>query len=103
LTDSAAPPDLNNLLIDTQIALKGLTSGVEDSANMALIEPLTERELEILQLLSNGLSNSEIGQKLYVAVGTVKAHTSHIYSKLGVRNRVEAIARGRELSLLNHP
>jgi predicted ATPase/DNA-binding NarL/FixJ family response regulator len=103
LTDNAASPDLNNILIDTQIALKGLTSAVEDSANRALIEPLTERELEILQLLSNGLSNAEIGQQLFVAIGTVKAHTSHIYGKLGVRNRVEAIAKGRELSLLNLP
>jgi LuxR family maltose regulon positive regulatory protein len=101
VTASAQLPSLNSLLLDIQIAMEGLAASVEGAAEQRLVEPLTERELEVLRLLSSGKSNAEIGGHLFVAVGTVKAHTSRIYGKLGVRNRVEAIAKGRELSLLN--
>ena len=101
MTASTQLPDLNSLLLDIQIALEGLAAGVEDVAEQGLVEPLTERELEILRLLSSGRSNAEIAAHLFIAVGTVKAHTSRVYGKLGVRNRVEAIAKGRELSLLH--
>jgi LuxR family maltose regulon positive regulatory protein len=101
IADCAQLPDLNSLLLDIQIALDDLASGVKDVGEQQLVEPLTERELEVLRLLSSGKSNAEIAGHLFVAVGTVKAHTSRIYGKLGVRNRVEAIAKGRELSLLN--
>lgn len=66
----------------------------------ALIESLTERELEVLHLVAAGLSNREIAQRLTVVIGTVKAHTNSIYGKLGVRNRVQAISKARELDLL---
>jgi DNA-binding CsgD family transcriptional regulator/tetratricopeptide (TPR) repeat protein len=66
----------------------------------ALVEPLTEREIEVLHLLAEGLSNVEIAERLVLAVGTVKYYTSEIYGKLGVRNRTEAAARARELGLL---
>jgi LuxR family maltose regulon positive regulatory protein len=65
-----------------------------------LIEPLSERELEVLRLIAAGLSNRKIAEKLVVAVGTVKAHTSSIYGKLGVRSRTQAAARARELKLI---
>ena len=61
---------------------------------------LTLRELEVLQLIAEGLSNPAIAQKLIISVGTVKAHTGSIYGKLGVNNRVQAISRARELRLL---
>lgn len=64
-----------------------------------LIEPLTPRELEVLELLVAGMSNPEIGEKLIIASGTVKAHTSSIYSKLGVNNRAEAVSKSFELGL----
>ena len=66
----------------------------------ALIEPLTERELEVLRLIAEGLTNRQIAERLSVVVGTVKAHNNSIYGKLGARNRVQALARGRELGLL---
>jgi LuxR family maltose regulon positive regulatory protein len=64
------------------------------------LEPLSQRELEILRLLAAGLSNRQIAEKLVLAVGTVKAHVHTIYGKLGVQSRVQAIARARELNLL---
>jgi len=70
------------------------------SALRPLVEPLSERELEILHLVANGCSNSEIAGKLIVTVGTVKKHLNNIYGKLGVASRTQAIARGRELGLL---
>ncbi len=66
----------------------------------ALIEPLTEREVEVLQLMADGLTNPEIAEQLIIATGTVKYYTGQIYGKMGVRNRVEAVARGRELGLI---
>ncbi|HXZ99105.1 MAG TPA: LuxR C-terminal-related transcriptional regulator [Candidatus Binatia bacterium] len=66
----------------------------------SLVEALSERELEVLQLVALGRSNSQIAAKLFVTVGTVKSHLHTISGKLGVANRVEAVARGRELGLL---
>ena len=70
------------------------------SAVDALIEPLTERELEVLRLIVAGLSNQDIADELFIAVSTVKSHINHIYGKLGVENRVQAINRVRSLQLL---
>ena len=67
----------------------------------SLVEPLTEREREVFGLLATGRTNREIAADLYVTVGTIKAHTSNIYAKLQVRNRAAALARGRELGLLD--
>jgi LuxR family maltose regulon positive regulatory protein len=66
----------------------------------ATIEPLTERELDVLRLLSEGLTNAAIAEELVVAQSTVKTHINHIYAKLGVTQRTQAVARGRELHLL---
>ena len=65
-----------------------------------LIEPLSERELEVLQLVAEGLSNREIAQRLFLSLPTVKWHTSNIYGKLGVSNRTQAVAKARTLGIL---
>jgi LuxR family maltose regulon positive regulatory protein len=65
-----------------------------------LVEPLSERELEVLRLLAAGLSNPEIAQQLYVAVSTVRSHAKSIYGKLNVHGRWEAVQRAKELRLL---
>jgi LuxR family maltose regulon positive regulatory protein len=63
-------------------------------------DPLSQRELEILRLIAQGLSNREIGERLFLALDTVKGHNSRIYGKLQVQRRTEAVARARELGLL---
>jgi LuxR family maltose regulon positive regulatory protein len=65
-----------------------------------IVEPFTERELEVLRLLATGLSNQEIAQELVVATGTVKKHVHNIFGKLNVRNRSQAILRAEALHLL---
>ena len=65
-----------------------------------LIEPLTGRELEVLQLLAAGRSNQRIARDLVVALDTVKKHVTHILGKLGAANRTEAVARARDLALI---
>jgi ATP/maltotriose-dependent transcriptional regulator MalT len=65
-----------------------------------LVEPLTPRELEVLQLIANGLTNQQMADQLIVSVGTAKWYTSQIYSKLNVSSRTQAVARARELELL---
>ncbi|MDX1521127.1 MAG: tetratricopeptide repeat protein [Anaerolineae bacterium] len=65
-----------------------------------LLDPLTARELEVLKLVAEGLSNREIARVLVIAQGTVKTHVHNICSKLGVSNRTKAAARARELQLL---
>ena len=66
-----------------------------------LIEPLSEREIEILQLIAEGLTNQKIGARLYLSLNTVKAHTRNIYGKLGVNSRTQAAAKARALGLLS--
>jgi LuxR family maltose regulon positive regulatory protein len=65
-----------------------------------LIEPLSERELEVLVLLAEGLTNPEIASRLFLALNTIKAHTSNIYGKLGVHNRIQAVTKARGLGIL---
>jgi LuxR family maltose regulon positive regulatory protein len=66
-----------------------------------LIEPLSERELEVLQLIAEGLTNQEIANRLYLSLNTVKVHTRNINGKLGVHNRTQAVARARVLGILS--
>jgi predicted ATPase/DNA-binding CsgD family transcriptional regulator len=79
-------------------------SSVGDSLrrpDQPFIDPLSTRELEVLQLVAEGWSNREIAQELVVTVGTVKKHLNNIFSKLHVRSRTQAIVRARELDLLS--
>ena len=66
---------------------------------VSLVDPLSARELEVLRLIAEGLSNDAIAKKLYLSTGTVKVHLKHIYGKLDVNSRTQAVARLRELNL----
>ena len=66
----------------------------------ALADGLTERETEVLRLIAAGLSNAAIAEQLMISVGTVKTHLKHIYGKLAVQSRTQAVAQARTLRLL---
>jgi LuxR family maltose regulon positive regulatory protein len=76
------------------------SDSVDPAALDALIEPLSARELEVLRLIAEGLSNHEIAARLYLSVNTLRAHASNIYQKLDVHNRLQAVTRAKELGLL---
>jgi LuxR family maltose regulon positive regulatory protein len=80
----------------------GLLSALGEAVTVqqSLIDPLSERELEVLRLVAAGYSNREIAQELVVAISTVKKHINNIYGKLEVGSRTQAVARARELGLL---
>jgi LuxR family maltose regulon positive regulatory protein len=65
-----------------------------------LIEPLSDRELQILRLLDTYLTSTEIAEQLYISVNTVRFHTKNIYTKLSVHSRGDAVERAKELALL---
>ncbi|HEX9926055.1 MAG TPA: response regulator transcription factor [Anaerolineae bacterium] len=66
------------------------------------VEPLSERELEVLQWLASGASNREIGRRLYITESTVKRHVYNIFGKLNVRNRTQAALQAHKLGLNPH-
>jgi LuxR family transcriptional regulator, maltose regulon positive regulatory protein len=88
--------------------IKAIMSGKSSSADKKpeageLVEPLSERELEVLCLVAGGLSNAEIAGHLFISLSTVKGHTSNIFGKLGVKNRTQAVVQARSLGLLPPP
>jgi len=97
------PEYIGNLLAAFE-AEKRKSEGIPDlppvSPTQPLIEPLSQRELAVLQLIAQGLSNREIGERLFLALDTVKGHNRKIFDKLQVHSRTEAIARALELGLL---
>jgi LuxR family maltose regulon positive regulatory protein len=92
-----APDFVDRLLEDAQYE-PGLQ--VPSPRIQPLVEPLSERELEILQLVAEGLTNPQIAERLILSVGTVKAHLHNIYGKLEVSGRTQAIARAQDIDLI---
>ena len=93
-------PEEQEPSLEASPAKSPTANGSSGATPESLVEPLSERELEVLALLASGRSNKEIARDLFVAVGTVKTHTNNIYRKLGTKNRAEALARARSLKLL---
>lgn len=89
---------------DLESTIRSLLSAGDDvprlPTHQPLVEPLSERELEVLRLIAEGLSNGEIARRLVLSVGTVKVHTRNIYGKLGVNSRTQALAQAARLHLL---
>lgn len=89
---------LNSFLLGETGEIEIGESSVDQSG---LIEPLSDRELEVLQHVAEGYTNREIADRLYLSTNTVKVHTRNIYGKLGVNNRTQAVAKARELGVLS--
>jgi LuxR family maltose regulon positive regulatory protein len=89
-----------NQLLEAFEAPDNRSRQVQPASEQSLIEPLSERELEVLHLVAEGLSNREISERLYISINTVKGHNRVIFEKLGVSRRTEAVARARELGIL---
>ena len=112
----AAPENYRRLFLDEGEAIAALLPRVrqvapafvdavladfgQGSVVQPLLEPLSEREVEVMRLVADGRSNREIADQLFVTVGTVKKHLNNVYGKLGVARRTEAVAQVRELGLL---
>ena len=92
---------INPRFVDQLLAFSRGPAMAQSAASQPLVEPLSVRELEVLGLIVDGLSNAQISQQLYIALGTVKRHINNIYGKLGVKSRTQAVAKARNLELLN--
>ncbi|MCB0081536.1 MAG: response regulator transcription factor [Caldilineaceae bacterium] len=90
---------IHQLLNAFPIAIPKTTNA---SPQSKLVEPLSHRELEVLRLIAEGLTNQEIADKLYLSLHTVKIHARNIYSKLDVSNRTQAVTKARLLDILSH-
>jgi LuxR family maltose regulon positive regulatory protein len=103
-------PDFVGKLItecEKEFSKNGVITGQNKSIDSNLInldsqifESLSERELEVLSLVSRGLSNNQISEKLFISLGTVKWYLNQIFNKLEVRNRMQAVIRARELKII---
>jgi LuxR family maltose regulon positive regulatory protein len=101
LTRGIAPEFTKQLLVAFPLAeSEDTTLSKTKTPKSELVEPLSEREIEVLQLIAEGLTNQEVASRLYLAVSTVKVHTRNIYGKLGAHHRADAVARARALGIL---
>ena len=102
LSQGIAPKYVQRLLADFPvIEAEPPKPTVSQISEDTWIEPLSEREMEVLKLIVEGLTNQEIASRLYLSLNTVKAHTRNIYGKLGVNNRTQAAAKARALGILS--
>lgn len=95
LVAQISSPQIHNLLIVAEEKLNKVVRPFQ-----LLVEPLSPRELEVLQLIATGYSNREISEKLFLALDTIKGHNRNIYSKLNVKNRTQAINKAISLKIL---
>lgn len=96
---ASCPPPPSAAAVATAMP-SAATAGAGSPPLEPLLEPLSDRELEVLALVADGMSNAEVGRSLFVAPSTVKKHLEHVFEKLGVRRRTQAVARARSLGLM---
>jgi LuxR family maltose regulon positive regulatory protein len=101
VTRGIAPDYARRLLAAFPVLEPDQTASLrKETPQSKLVEPLSEREREVLELISEGLTNPEIASRLYLSLNTVKVHTRNIYGKLNVHSRTQAVARSQALGLL---
>jgi len=96
-------PDYSGKLIGILLENSPKALNLPKTSADNLIEALSDREMDVLKLISEGLTNSEIAARLFITLSTVKGHTTNIYGKLSAKNRTQAVARARVLGLLSTP
>ena len=101
LLRAAAKQGIRRTYVGRLLAAINETESSSRTGQPGLIEPLSERELDVLRLLGSDLDGPDIARRLIVSLNTVRTHTNHIYAKLGVNNRRAAVRRARELGLLS--
>jgi LuxR family maltose regulon positive regulatory protein len=94
-------PNLEEYVQTLLSAFSAKTAIGSQAGSQGLIEPLSDREIEVLQHIAEGLTNQEIASHLYLSLNTIKVHTRNIYSKLGVKSRTQAVARAQELGIIS--
>jgi LuxR family transcriptional regulator, maltose regulon positive regulatory protein len=92
---------VRRLLVRAEPARDDLPAGAAAPAAGALVDPLSDRELDVLRLLASELDGPAIARELVVSLNTVRTHTKHIYTKLDVNNRRSAVTRAHQLGLLS--
>lgn len=100
LKELRSDPQCSRIYIDRLLKEFRLIVGETNLGLQLLVEPLSNRVLEILQLLDTSMTSNEVAEALYIAVSTVRVHIKHIYAKLGVSRRFEAVRRAKELGLI---
>jgi len=101
LLRAAAKQGIRRNYVGRLLAAINETESSSQPGQPGLIEPLSERELDVLRLLGTDLDGPDIARQLIVSLNTVRTHTNHVYAKLGVNNRRAAVRRARELGLLS--
>ncbi|WP_444667356.1 response regulator transcription factor [Flavobacterium sp.] len=96
-----ARPKKETIIIEKEVHIPAQTKFIFNVAEAERLG-LSKRELEVLQLLSEGLSNAEIAERLFVSLNTVKSHTSKIFEKLEVKRRTQAVEVGKRLGLIGN-
>src|SRR5258708_35604158 len=94
------PDYITKLLAAFEAEAQQRENNLSPLAAQPLIEPLSQREIEVLQLIAQGCSNQEISERLFLALDTVKGHNRKIFGKLQVQRRTEAVAKARSLNIL---
>jgi len=101
LENGISPEYVQRLLAAFPVAESGEDTSTKGPVDQSgLIDPLSEREIEVLQMIANGLTNQEISDRLFLSVHTVKTHTRNIYGKLGAHHRTEAVVKAKAFGIL---
>jgi two-component system, NarL family, response regulator LiaR len=89
-------PKLKTIIVEKEVYLKPGTINEKELARLGL----TSRELEVLKLMADGLSNQEIAARLFVSLNTIKTHSANIFEKLDVRRRTQAVDKAKKLNII---